>query len=75
MLAANDTHEAELHRTSEDVGSYVMTSGVVAEIFGEHFFAPVWSLEAGLDRYLRNGESPKPSTCINYLMPRGPFCK
>jgi hypothetical protein len=54
VLAANNSHYAELYRASEDVGSNVMTSGVVAEIFGEQFFAPVWSLEARLDRYLRN---------------------
>jgi hypothetical protein len=29
---------------------------VPANIFSEQFLAGIWSLEAGLDRYLRNGE-------------------
>ena len=31
---------------------------MVADVFREQFFAPVWSCEAGFDRHLRNGESP-----------------
>jgi hypothetical protein len=37
---------------------------VVAKIFSEQFFATVWRLEARLDRYLRNGRSPQPTTSI-----------
>jgi hypothetical protein len=59
VLVTNGCHHAEFYYASEHVGSNVMTSGVVAEIFGEQFFAPVWSFEARLDRYLRNGGSPQ----------------
>jgi hypothetical protein len=58
VLVANGCDNAELSRASERVGSNIRTSRVVAKIFSEQFFAAVWSLEARLDRYLRNGESP-----------------
>lgn len=57
MLVTNGCYQAELHRASEHMGSNVGTSRVIAEIFGEQLFAPVWSLEARLDRYLRNRDS------------------
>jgi hypothetical protein len=31
---------------------------MIAKIFCKQFFVAVWSLEARLDRYLRNGEYP-----------------
>jgi hypothetical protein len=58
VLVAHRYDNAELHYATERAGSNVRTSWVVAEIFSEQFFAPVWSLKARLDRYLRNGESP-----------------
>jgi hypothetical protein len=64
VLVTNGCHQAELHGASKHAGSNVRTSRMVAEIFGEQFFAPVWSLEARPDRYLRNRESPQPHTCI-----------
>ncbi len=64
VLVTNCCHHAELHRASEHVGGNVRTSGVIAEIFGEQLFAPVWSLEARLDRYLRNRESPHCVICV-----------
>ena len=58
MLVANDSDKAEFRHASEHLGCNIRTARVVADVFGEQFFAPVWSLEARLDRYLRNGESP-----------------
>ncbi len=58
MLVANGSDKAELRHASEHLGCNIRTARVVAEVFGEQFFAPVRSREARLDRYLRNGESP-----------------
>jgi hypothetical protein len=58
VLVAYGYGKAELPRASERVGSNIGTTRVIAKIFCEQFFAPVWSLEARLDRYLRNGDSP-----------------
>ena len=58
MLVTNDSDSSELHHASEHLGSNIGTAGVVTEIFGEQFFAPVRSRDACLDRYLRNWESP-----------------
>jgi hypothetical protein len=58
VLVANSCDKGELPRASEHVGSNIRASRVIAEIFGEQFFVPVWSLNARLDRYLRNGECP-----------------
>jgi hypothetical protein len=58
VLVANGCDKAELLRASERVSSNIGTPRVIAKIFSEQFFAAVWSLEARLDRYLRNGESP-----------------
>ena len=54
MLVANGSDKAEFRHASEHLGRNIRTAWVVAEIFGEQFFAPVWSREARLDRYLRN---------------------
>jgi hypothetical protein len=64
VLVTNDRGKAEFPRTSERVGSDIRTFRVVAKIFSEQFFATVWRLEARLDRYLRNGASPQPTTSI-----------
>ena len=39
-------------------GCNIRTAWMVAEVLREHFFPPVRSRYARLDRYLRNGESP-----------------
>jgi hypothetical protein len=54
VLAANDSDKAELRHASQHLGCNIRTAWVVAEVFGEQFFAPVRSREARLDRYLRN---------------------
>ena len=64
VLAANNSDKAEFRHASEHLGCNIRTARVVAEIFGEQFFAPVWSLEARLDRCLRNGEIPQPNNSI-----------
>jgi len=58
VLVARSDGKADLHRSSEHLGSNIGTAQVVAEIFSELFFAPVRSREACLNRHLRNGESP-----------------
>jgi hypothetical protein len=63
VLVANGYDKAEFPRASERMDSNIGTPRVIAEIFSEQFFAAVWSLEARLDRYLRNGEPP------NQLLP------
>ncbi len=59
MFVANDRRKADVPRPSKHLSSNVRTAGVVAKIFSEQLFAPVWSGEACLDRYLRNGEIPR----------------
>ena len=54
MLVANDNDMAQFHHASKHVGSNIGTTGVIAEVFSEEFFAPVRRCEARLDRYLRN---------------------
>ena len=58
VLVANGRGKSELPYTSQNAGSNIRTAWVVADVFREQFFAPVWSCEARFDRYLRNGESP-----------------
>lgn len=57
MLVTNHGHEAKLHNATEHASSNIGTARVVAKVFGQNFFAAVWSRNARLDRYLRNGES------------------
>ena len=64
VLVANGCGKAEFRHVPEHMGCNIRTAWVVAKVFGELFFAPVWSLKARLDRYLRNGESLQPNTCI-----------
>jgi hypothetical protein len=59
VLVANGCDKTELHRASERVSRNIRTSRLIAKIFSEQFFAAIWSLEARLDCYLRNGESLK----------------
>lgn len=54
MLVANDNDLAQFHHASKHVSSNIGTAGVIAEVFGEQFFAPVRSREARFDRYVRN---------------------
>ncbi len=54
MLAANSSDKVEFRHTSEHLSRNIGTVRMVAEVFGEQFFAPVRSCEARLDRYLRN---------------------
>jgi hypothetical protein len=58
VLVASGGHGADLSHAAECLGSNIGTIRVVAEIFNEQFFAPVWRREARFDRYLRNRESP-----------------
>jgi hypothetical protein len=58
MLTANGRDKAEFLNASEQLGCCIRTARVIAEVVGEQFFAPVRSLEARFDRYLRNWESP-----------------
>ena len=44
----------------------IWAAWVVAEVFGEQLFAPIWRSKARLDRYLRNGESPN-QILLQYL--------
>jgi hypothetical protein len=43
---------------------------VIAEIFREQFFVPIWSREASLNRYSRNWRAPL-SEYFYYLIDRG----
>jgi hypothetical protein len=54
VLAANNNRKVEFRHASEHLGCNIRTVWVVAEIFGEQFFAPVERRQARLDRYLRN---------------------
>ena len=58
VLIANGRGKSELPYTSQNAGSNIRTAWMVAEVFGEQFFAPVRRRQARLDRYLRNRESP-----------------
>jgi hypothetical protein len=58
VFVADGCHGANLPHAPEHMGSNIGTLRLVAEIFGEKFFAPVRRREARLDRYLRNGEIP-----------------
>lgn len=70
MLVANHGYEAKLDDAAEHASSYVGTSGVVTNIFRENFFAAIWSRDARLDRYPRNGE-PLLSGYLHYVTDRG----
>jgi SAM-dependent methyltransferase len=54
VLAANDSDKADFRNASKHLGCSIRTARMIAEVFGEQFFVPVRSLEARLDRYLRN---------------------
>ena len=54
VLVTNDSDKVESRHAAERLGCNIRTAWVVAEVFGELFFAPVRSCEARLDRYLRN---------------------
>jgi hypothetical protein len=43
VLVANDSGKAEFRHASQHMGSNIGTTGVVAEVFREQFFAPVRS--------------------------------
>ena len=58
VFLADGCHNADFPYAPEHMGSNVGTVRLVAQIFGEKFFAPVRSREARLDRHLRNGEIP-----------------
>jgi hypothetical protein len=64
VLIANDSDKVEFGHASEHLACNIRTARVVAEVLGEQFFAPVRSLEARLDRYLRNREIPDPSISL-----------
>jgi len=51
VFVADSGGGADFHRAPEHVSSNVGTAVVVAEIFREHFFAPVRRCEARLDRH------------------------
>jgi hypothetical protein len=56
VLVADDRRKADVPRPSKHLSSNIRTARVVAKIFSHQFFAPVWSGEARLDRYLWNGK-------------------
>ena len=58
MFVADGGGRADFSYEPERVSSNVGTARLVAQIFGEQFFAPVWRLEARLDGYLRNMKCP-----------------
>jgi hypothetical protein len=58
VLVANHSDGLDFHHASEHLCSNIRTVRVVTEIFSQHFFEPVRSRKARLDRHLRNGESP-----------------
>ena len=70
MLVTNHGHEAKLHNATEHASSNIGTARVVAKVFGQNFFAAVWSRNARLDRYLRNGD-PSSTGYLHYVMDRG----
>jgi hypothetical protein len=58
VLLANNRGHAKVGEASQHLGSNIGAVFVVAEVFGEQFFAPVRSREARLNSYPRNRESP-----------------
>ena len=69
MVVANHGHEAELRNATEHASTNIGTPRVVANVFRENFFATVWSRNARLNRYPRNGSLP--AGCVYYLPDRG----
>ena len=59
VLVANHGHDAKLHNATERVSGNIGTARVVANVFREDFFATVWSRDARLNRYSRNGVPPR----------------
>jgi hypothetical protein len=57
VLVANHGHLAKLHNATEHVSGNIGAVGVVANVFCQNFFAAVWSRDARLNCYPRNGES------------------
>jgi hypothetical protein len=70
VLVANCSHDANFPDASEHMGCNIGAARVVAEVFGEQLFAPIWRGKARLDRYLRNGVSPN-RILLQYLTDRG----
>ena len=66
VLVANCSHDADFPDASEYMSCNIWAAWVVAEVFGEQLFAPIWRSKARLDRYLRNGESPN-QILLQYL--------
>jgi hypothetical protein len=58
VLVANGSDKTYLCHASKHLRSNIGTPWVVAKIFNEQFFVPVWSREARLYRNWRNGKSP-----------------
>ena len=58
MFVADGGHRADFSHATERMGSNVGAAWLVAEVFGEKFFAPVRRREARLDCYLRNWRVP-----------------
>jgi hypothetical protein len=55
VYIANRSHEAKLYQATDQARGKVGAIWIVAEIFGELFFAAVWSREACLNGYLAHG--------------------
>lgn len=72
MLIANHSDKVEFCHASEHLACNIRTAWVVAEIFGEQFFAPIRRREARLDRYLRYGEIPDPSISLVFDAQKAP---
>ena len=70
MLVANHGHEAKLHNAAEHASSNIGTARVVANVFRENFFAAVWSRDARLNHYPRNGK-PLLAGYLYYVTDRG----
>jgi hypothetical protein len=69
VFLANNRGHAKVREASQRLGSNIRTILVVAEVFGEQFFASVWSREARFNDYPRNGDPP--IECFNYPMVGG----
>ena len=69
MLIANCGVQAKFHNAPKLTGSNIGTTGEIAKVFGENFFATVRSLETRFNRYVRNGNDLLP-VLLNYARVR-----
>jgi hypothetical protein len=60
VLVANHGDKGQFPHASKRLCSNIGTARMVTEVFSEQFFVSVGSRKARLDRYLWNGNAPKP---------------